>query len=305
MSPPMAKAAYSRSTPEGARKLAEDLLAACASVGSNSPMLTEDRPFTSPQSVTRVIQILEALCASPTPIGLAQLTRVLDAPKSSIASLLRGLAEADFVIATDGVYRLGPAAFGLGSALVEARRRLQSSTLIRDGMLRLAERSGETVLFAVRDTGADTMTYVDVIESRNAVRFAVSVGDRRPLYCTAGGRALLAAAPEEEIQSYLNRLKPQQFTAKTETSKRKLAETIEAIRKDGVAQTVDQASDGVTGTAAAIREASGTVIGALIVAAPSSRLQDQGAELARLVLEEASAISRSLGYRIPTPAGAR
>ena len=140
--------------------------------------LTDDRRLNSPQSVTRVIQILEALCASPTPLSLASLSRVLHAPKSSIAALLRGLARADFVVSSEGAYRLGPSAFGLGSALLEARRRLQSSDLIRDGMRRLAERSGETVLFAVRDANAQTMTYVDVIESRNTVRFAVSVGDR-------------------------------------------------------------------------------------------------------------------------------
>jgi DNA-binding IclR family transcriptional regulator len=64
-----------------------------------------------------------------------------------------------------------------------------------------------------------------------------------------------------------------------------------------VAQTVDQMADGVTGTAAAIHEASGKVVGALIVAAPSSRLQDRLPVLARLVREEADAISRSLGYR--------
>src|SRR5262245_49668639 len=109
-----------------------------------------DRRKNSPQSVTRVIRILEVLCASPDPVGLAQLSRALKAPKSSVAALLRGLAEADFVVSSEGTYRLGPNAFGLGSALLEARRRLQSSNLVRDGMRRLAERSGETVLFAVR-----------------------------------------------------------------------------------------------------------------------------------------------------------
>jgi DNA-binding IclR family transcriptional regulator len=64
-----------------------------------------------------------------------------------------------------------------------------------------------------------------------------------------------------------------------------------------VAQTIDQASEGVTGTAAVIRDAAGTVLGALIVAAPSLRLADRLAELARLVREEAAVISRSLGYR--------
>src|SRR5262245_15559576 len=126
--------------------------------------------MSSPQSVTRVIHILEALCASTEPLSLAQLSRALGAPKSSIAALLQGLAAADFVLPADGVYRLGPRAFGIGSALIEARRRLQSSDLIRSGMRALAERCGETVLFAVRDSSIGTITYVDAIESRNAIR---------------------------------------------------------------------------------------------------------------------------------------
>jgi DNA-binding IclR family transcriptional regulator len=260
-------------------------------------MPTGERRLNSPQSVTRVVHILEALCASPTPLSLADLSRTLSTPKSSMAALLRGLAVADFVVASEGTYRLGPGAFGLGSALLEARRRLQSSDLVRAGMRRLADRSGETVLLAVRDAGAETITYIEVIESHNAVRFAVSVGDRRPLYCTSGGRALLAAGPEEDVRRYLKRLKPQRFTAHTETDKRRLAASIAAAREAGVAQTVDQTAGGVTGTASAIHDATGAAIGALIVAAPSSRSEDRIHKLARLVLEEAAAISRSLGHR--------
>jgi len=255
--------------------------------------------MSSPQSVIRVIQILEALCASAEPVSLAQLSRVLQAPKSSIAALLRGLADADFVVAADGVYRLGSRAFGMGSALLEARRRLQSSEVVRAGMRRLAARSGETVLFAVRDAVGETMTYVDVIESRKAVRFTVSAGDRRPLYCTSAGRVLLAAAAETELRAYLRQLKPQPLTPNTATDKREIAAAIALARETGVAQTVDEAADGATGSAAAVRDAGGTVIGALVVAAPSSRLQSRRDELARLVLEEADAISANLGYRKP------
>src|ERR1700712_5496059 len=118
----------------------------------------------SPQSVTRVIQILEVLGASPSPLGLAELSRVLDTPKSSLAALLRGLVAASFVTQSDNVYRLGPGAFGLGSALIEARRRIQSSDLVRAGMRTLAESSTETVLYAVRDRDAESLFYVDIIE---------------------------------------------------------------------------------------------------------------------------------------------
>jgi DNA-binding IclR family transcriptional regulator len=255
----------------------------------------------APQSVTRVIRILEVLCASAGPVSLADLARTLATPKSSLAALLRGLAEEDFVVAADGAWRLGPGAYGLGSALLEARRRLASPDLLRDGMRRLAVATGETVLFAVPDADLLAMTYVDVIESRNAVRFAVAVGDRRPLYATAGGRMLLAARPHQEVCSYLAQLRPERLTATAETDKARLAQAIADARAEAVAQTVDQAADGVTGTAALIHDASGHTSGALVVAAPSVRSQDRLAELRRLVRNEASLISRSLGWREKNP----
>lgn len=256
-----------------------------------------DRRAPPPQSVTRVIRILEELCASAEPMSLADLSRSLELPKSSLSALLRGLAAENFVVASEGAWRLGPGAFGLGSALTEARRRFQSSDLIRDGMRRLAERSGETALFGVLDEEAQMMTYVDVVESRNAVRFAVSVGDRRPLYATAGGRVLLASRDDGEVAAYLEGLRAEKLTTGTETTLAKLTASISSARKAGVAQTIDQAAEGVTGTAAVIRDAEGAVLGALVVAAPTSRLQDRLDLLAQLVRDEAAAISRSLGYR--------
>jgi DNA-binding IclR family transcriptional regulator len=264
-------------------------------------MLHEPVRQNAPQSVTRVIRILEVLCASSDPVSLADLARVLATPKSSLAALLRGLAEEDFVVASDSAWRLGPGAYGLGSALLEARRRLSTPDLLRDGMRRLVAASGETVLFAVPDADLLGMTYVDVIESRNAVRFAVAAGDRRPLYATAGGRMLLAARPEQDVAVYLAQLRPERLTPSADISKSALALAIAEARNTGVAQTVDQAADGVTGTAALIHDASGQASGALVIAAPSVRSQDRLAELRRLVQSEASLISRSLGWREKAP----
>lgn len=256
-----------------------------------------ERRSGSPQSVTRVIRLLEALCASTAPMSLADLSRRLETPKSSLAALLRGLAEEDLVIAAEGTWRLGPGAFGLGSALTEARRRLHSSDLIREGMRRLCERTGETVLLAVGDHEGDMVTYVDLVESSNVVRYSVSIGDRRPFYATAGGRALLATCSQEAVMSYLKRIGPKRLAATTETGRAALAGAVEQARRDGVAQTVDQAAEGVTGTASVLRDAAGGVIGALVVAAPTARARDRLDELAALTLGEAAAISRSLGFR--------
>ena len=260
-------------------------------------MRSPDRRTGAPQSVTRVIQLLEALCAASTPLSLAEMARELDMPKSSLAALLRGLGETGMVAIADGSYVLGPRAFGLGSALVEARRRVHSSDLVREGMRRLAEKTGETVLYAVLDRDGETLTYVDVVESQNAVRFASQIGDRRPLYCTAGGRALLAALPEDDVATYFKRLKPEPPAAATETNKRELAKAVDAVRKDGVAKTIDQAADGVTGIAAVIRNAAGDALGALILAAPTSRHPDGTYRLEQMVRDGANDISESLGFR--------
>lgn len=257
----------------------------------------EERRAGSPQSVTRVIRLLEMLCASSEPLSLADLSRRLGTPKSSLAALLRGLADEDLVVAAEGAWRLGPGAFGLGSALTEARRRLHSSDLIREGMRRLCELTGETVLLAVGDHQSDMVTYVDLVESRNVVRYSVSIGDRRPFYATAGGRALLATCSPEAVRSYLKRAAPTRLTRTTEVDPAALEQAIERTRVQGFAQTVDQAAEGVTGTASIIRDAAGGVVGALVVAAPSARSQDRLEELARLTLAEASVISRSLGFR--------
>jgi DNA-binding IclR family transcriptional regulator len=143
------------------------------------------------------------------------------------------------------------------------------------------------------------LTYVDAVECRNAVRFAVAIGDRRPLYATSGGRALLSARSDAEVARYLQQVHPRHLTPRTETDLAVLAAAIAAARRDGYAQTVDQAADGVTGTAALVRDAGGAAIGALVLAAPSQRTAQRLAELARLVAEEAATISRSLGFRGP------
>ncbi len=259
------------------------------------------RASSSPQSVTRVIRILEALCESARPLSLAELSRSIDAPKSSLAALLRGLADEHFVAAVDGAWRLGPGAFGLGSAILGARRHFPSAELIREGMRRLSDRADETVLFAIPDGEvggeAGTLTYIDMVECRNAVRFSVALGDRRPLYATAGGRMLLSAQDDVAVARYLARAAPQRFTARTEVDAAALTASITAARRDGFAQTVDQAADGVTGTAALIRGVDGAVLGALIVAAPSQRTGERMTKLADMVCEEAAAISRTLGHR--------
>ena len=54
--------------------------------------------------------------------------------------------------------------------------------------------------------------FIDQYISRRALRVVAEIGARFPLYCTANGKALLAALPPEETE----RLVPRQMKAHTE-----------------------------------------------------------------------------------------
>src|SRR3546814_5860945 len=62
--------------------------------------------------------------------------------------------------------------------------------------MRISDWSSDVCSSDLKQTA--TLTYVDLIESRNALRFTVAIGGRRLLYCTAGGRVLLASLPDVE-----------------------------------------------------------------------------------------------------------
>lgn len=250
----------------------------------------------SPQSVHRVLRILDLLSTSADPLSLAEISRRLASPKSSIVSLLHGLEEAHYVRSTENGWWLGSGAFGLGSALVAARERLPSSVIIHAGMVDLAKASGETVIFAVLNEDRTGITYLDVVESRETVRFTVSIGNRRELYCTAGGRVLLSEMTPQQVDDYLASVEPAAWTDSTMTDRQAICDAVSVAREAGVAQTIDQAANGATGTAALVRAAGGQVPGALIVASPTARSRDRLADLRQQVLDAAASISRNLGF---------
>ncbi|UUX97372.1 helix-turn-helix domain-containing protein [Aquabacterium sp. J223] len=81
--------------------------------------LGEDR---APMALTRVLHLLRLLAERPGGLSLAPLSAALDAPKTSVLSLLRGLTARGYLQRSDGVYRLGPESLSLGALLVSARQ---------------------------------------------------------------------------------------------------------------------------------------------------------------------------------------
>jgi DNA-binding IclR family transcriptional regulator len=79
----------------------------------------------------------------------------------------------------------------------------------------------------------DAITYLDVVECRQSIRFSPVVGELKALHCSATGKAILGALGPVELTQTLARMKFDMRTDKTVTSAAKLSAEISAHRSRG------------------------------------------------------------------------
>jgi DNA-binding IclR family transcriptional regulator len=200
------------------------------------------------------------------------------------------------VVFADSTYRLGGSSFELANAVLSARQRKHLNDDIRAGMKALNDRTGETVLYGILTSDdPPQMTYVELVESRGAIRISVGIGDRGPLYCTAGGRILLAGMSDDEVRHYLATTPLASFTPATQVDPAQLLESVRDARRDRFSCVVDEMRQGITGLAAPVMDSPSNILGALIVAGPTGRIEE--AVLRSAIHDTARQISAALGHR--------
>ncbi|MBI5720831.1 MAG: IclR family transcriptional regulator [Rubrivivax sp.] len=250
-----------------------------------------------PRSLHRTLRLIEHLAHARAGLSLSALSGDLALPKSSLLGLLRPLCRYGYLAHTDGSYTLGPSAFRLGVAIMPT---MSLSRTAAPAMRRLVDRSGETALIAVLDRASAAAVYVEKVESAQSIRYSVSLGTMRPLYCSAAGRVLLAFADDEFIEAFLRRAPFPALTPQTLTRGAELRDMLPRIREQRLAVTVGEVSSDVAGFAAPIFDHHDRVIAALAMAAPVSRTRADPGEYAGLVRQAANDISLALGH-LPPP----
>jgi DNA-binding IclR family transcriptional regulator len=140
------------------------------------------------------------------------------------------------------------------------------------------------------------IVFVLNLESNQAIRMRADLGARKPAFCTAEGRAMLAFQPKEIVDDVLAKgLVPR--TPKTLISERAIRKALEDVRATGFATEDEQSELGMRSVAAPIRNANGRVIAAIGLAGPMQRISDEAlASFAPLVVDAARTISVRLGF---------
>jgi len=212
--------------------------------------------------------------------------------KSHAHKFLRTLMNQHYVeqIHRRGPYRLTFKLWELGASTLS---RADLISAARRPMQEITAKTGETSTIAVYD-GGDAV-YVYKLDGTREIRTSTDVGRRRPAYCVAAGKAILAFLPHAVAEDIATRIK--RHTERTKRNKAELLDELANIRKRGYAVNWGEWVDTVRGLAAPIRNVEGDVIAALNLSIPAERLDKKAVtKLAPMVMDCALQISRGLGF---------
>ena len=246
------------------------------------------------KSADRVIQILEAIGSSEEGKTHGELASSLTIPKSSLSLLLANLVDREYVSlsGTDRKYVLGP------QVLVLAGRYLSSLDIARLGqpvLKRITRSIDESAEIAIK-RGHEIMIIAKEDCSRPLARM-IQMGERAPIYATAGGKAILAHLSDEDIAQYLSTAKLTPITKATITDPEVLRRELNTIRSGALARSHEELYEGITAVASPVFDLSGHVVASIVLPVLTIRYTPDKEEKAEKILRRASIeLSHQLGF---------
>ncbi|MFL4473087.1 IclR family transcriptional regulator [Paeniglutamicibacter sp. MACA_103] len=232
------------------------------------------------RTASRVTNILELAAKSEGGIRLAGLAAALDAPRSSIHGLVKGLVATGYLHDDDGSYTIGPAVTAL---LAAPRPSIERAA--RPAMEALHRDFNETVMLSF--LVGDAVVYADVLESTQMIRYSAPLRTRRPLYPTSSGKCFLAYASERYRDVYLT------AHIEKEDRRRQVQEELRGIARENVAINRGQTLPDVSGVSAPIF-GNGKLLAVLAIAGPTARIATHLDEFAAAMKDQVRQISARL-----------
>lgn len=245
------------------------------------------------QSLERGLAVLDLLNQRAGAMGVREVARQLALSPTIVQRLLRTLADAGYVAQDPETqkYRLGYRAVVLGASLIE------EDSLVAAAMpplRRLADEADLNAFLGVRS--GRSLVYVLALQSRGPIAIKSTPGSTAAFHATAMGKALLAAMTDEEVADLLGPGPLPALTGRTVTAPDALLEDLALARRRGYALSDEENLVGVMSAGACVRNAAGHAVASVSVAyAPKLQPGHAPADVVRLVVDAAAAVSRALG----------
>lgn len=226
-------------------------------------------PSNEHRPTERVLDILELLSTNPSGMTLTELSKALNAPKSSIMPLVHTMTARKFIYMHKDTsrYFIGIAAYSVGASYTNNMNALQ---FIQAEMKYIVSQANETCQLGIQNRS--NLLYIAKEDTAEPLRLVSYVGKQLPLYCTAIGRAILAEKSRDQVLAlYPNGLTA--FTDHTITDWDSLFAELERTRVRGYAIEHEESTPMVHCVGIPLRS-SGRIIAALSVSIPAFRFSE-------------------------------
>jgi IclR family acetate operon transcriptional repressor len=247
----------------------------------------------SVQSVERAIDIMESFSGEEPGLGVGELSRRVNLPKSTVFRLLTTLESRGFIAQNSetSLYHLGPGLIPLANSVFaysDLRR------IARPHLRSLANTLEETTSLSILvDTEIINLEQVE-FRGRLVVR-AGGVGHRMPFHATSAGKAIAAFLPEAELEILLASHLPV-LTPATITAANTLRSQLLEVRAQGYATSFDELEKGLHAISTPICNHEGDVVACITVSGPSYHLTRSRIKTSSPhVIQAADQISQELG----------
>jgi DNA-binding IclR family transcriptional regulator len=242
--------------------------------------------------ITKVLRILELLYEFPEGLQLKHVANRTGINKSTALRFLNHLEHEGYLLRdSDGAYVLGLRVMRLGGSKSFEKVLCKMSRPILENLRTI---TSETVNLAVLE--GRNVLLVDVLESPHRFSVLSEIGETGEVYCTALGKAIVAFMEDGPRKDEI--FASTHFVAKTPhtiMSIARLKQDLAQTRKQGFAHDDEEAFVGARCIGAPIFSPDGSVIGALSVSGPISRIPKQRMlYYAKLVCQAARNITASI-----------
>jgi DNA-binding IclR family transcriptional regulator len=218
-------------------------------------------------------------------VRVSELATHLGVAASTAHRLLATLRANDFVEQVPGrrAYRLTSllSTFSGGPPDREALARIG-----RPALVQLCRETDETANLLVLE-GAD-VRFIDGVESTRTLRVAPRTGDLLPAHGTAGGKAMLAMLPTEQVRVLVGK-RLRKMTTYTVLSRAAFEKELAVVRGRGYATNVNESVLDVGGVGVPVMDRFDRCVAAITVSGPSSRLNEETAPTLLPYLQAAAA----------------
>ncbi|MFN9771655.1 MAG: IclR family transcriptional regulator [Burkholderiales bacterium] len=227
------------------------------------------------RSAMRALEVFEAFRTARRPLPLSELAQRTGIPVSTCHGVMRALESHGwlyYVNARDAypTRRLWDTADEIRAHDPVVRR-------LEPALAALRDETDETVVVGARQGGA--VTYLLVLEGRQAIRYSARAGERKPLHSSSIGKALLGELAPDTLDAWLREHALERITANTITSAKRLRADLDSGRQRGWFATRGENVADVMAVSAALR-GFGAPLG-VAVAGPVHRMQGREAATAK------------------------